>query len=117
MDKTRKKEIVSQYKQTPLPMGVYQIRCLAESRCYLGAAKNLNGKMNGDVFKLSAGNHVSKELQKAWKLYGKDQFVVSILEELKYSPDEPQADYTEDLEILKSIWADKLAAENIALYH
>jgi hypothetical protein len=117
MDKARKKAMASQYKQTPLSMGVYQIRCLAEPRCYIGTAKNLKGKMNGDVFKLSAGNHVNKELQRAWDLYGKDRFAVDILEELEYNSAEPEADYTEDLEILKSVWADKLAAENIALYH
>lgn len=116
MDKLRKKEMTAQYKQTPLPMGVYQIRCLAEPKCYIETAKNLKGKMNGDVFKLSAGNHVNKGLQTAWNLYGKDRFTVDILEELKYNPDEPEADYTEDLEILKSIWADKLTGENLALY-
>jgi hypothetical protein len=116
MDKLRKKQMTSQYKQTSLPMGVYQIRCLAEPKCYIDAAKNLKGKMNGDIFKLSAGNHVNKGLQKAWNLYGKDQFAVDVLEELEYDPEKPQADYTEDLEILKSIWADKLAAENLGMY-
>jgi hypothetical protein len=116
MDKAKKKEMVSQYKQTPLPMGVYQIRCLAEPKCYIETAKNLKGKMNGDVFKLSAGNHVNKELQRDWNHYGKDQFIVDVLEELKHNPEEPEADYTEDLEILKSIWTDKLTEENIAIY-
>ena len=116
MDKAKKKELTEQYKETLLPMGVYQVRCLAEPAVYLAIAKNLKGKMNGDIFKLNSGNHTNRQLQQAWKKYGKDQFVIETLEELDYNEKEPKADYTEDLMLLLEYWTARLTEEKLRLY-
>jgi hypothetical protein len=116
MDKSRKKALTAQYKQTLPPMGAYQIRCLAEPKVYVGIGKNLKGKMTGDMFKLNSGGHVNRALQTAWNLYGGDQFAMEVLEELAEDSQDLQKDYSEELELLKTLWEEKLTQENLRLY-
>ncbi|NLJ72434.1 MAG: hypothetical protein GX333_05430 [Syntrophomonadaceae bacterium] len=57
-----------------------------------------------------------KELQRDWQELGAQQFEVKILEILEYDEDESKTDYSEELELLKMIWVEKLIKEDIELY-
>lgn len=105
----RKKELKEQYKQMKPDMGIYVVRCNSNDKCYIGTTKNLKGKINCTKFQLGSGGHPNKELQKEWKEYGEVNFEVEILDKLEYDKDETKTDYTEDLEILKEIWKEKLS--------
>ena len=111
----RNKELKEEYKQMKLPMGVIIIKSLFEPKCYIDATPNLKGTINRANFELELGSHKSKELQKAWKEFGKDKFTIEVLDVLDY--DDNKDDYKSDLQMLKEIWAEKLEKEqNLSLY-
>jgi len=47
----------------------------------------------------------------------KKTFIIEILEKLKYDKDEPDNDYSEDLELLKIIWEEKLLQKGMKFYN
>ena len=106
---SRNKELKEEYKQMKLPMGIVIIKCLTDNKCYIEATPNLKGTMNRANFELDLGSHKSKELQKAWKESGKDNFTTKVLDVLDY--DNNKTDYKDDLLMLKEIWAEKLEKE------
>ncbi|HYE83427.1 MAG TPA: GIY-YIG nuclease family protein [Clostridia bacterium] len=112
----RKRELKLQYKQTKPKMGIFIIRSKVNNKCYIQATQDLRGVMNGAEVRLGAGMHPNKELQKEWKEFGQENFVIEILEYLEYDKDETKTDYSEDLALLQMIWEEKLAKENMELY-
>ncbi len=112
----RRKELREQYKQFKPDMGIFIIRSKSSNKCYIESTKDLKSKVNSTKFKLEFGNHPKKELQKEWKSYGEKNFIIEILEKLKYDKNESKTDYTEDLALLKMIWAEKLLQKGIKVY-
>lgn len=116
LDKARKKELTDQYKQMKKPMGIFIIRCNVNNKCYIQATPDLKGVMNGALVRLQGNFHPYKELLKEWNEYGADNFTMEILEELEYDEDESKTDYSEELDLLRMIWEEKLAKQNLVLY-
>jgi hypothetical protein len=116
MDKARKKELTEQYKQMKKPMGIFIIRCKANNKCHIQTTQDLKGVMNGAVVRLQGGFHPYKELQKEWNEYGGDNFTMEILEQLEYDEDESKTDYSEELDLLRMIWEEKLTKQGLVLY-
>ncbi|MFA5819949.1 MAG: GIY-YIG nuclease family protein [Bacteroidales bacterium] len=116
MDKSRKKELIEQYKRTKPQMGIFIIRSKANNKCYLQTTQDLRGVMNGAIVRLAAGIHPYRELQKEWKDFGSENFTIEILDNLEYDKDELKTDYKEDLVLLEMIWEEKLAKEDIEFY-
>lgn len=116
MDKSRKKELIEQYKRTRPAMGIFIIRCKANNKCYIQTTQNLRGVMNGAMARLGGGFHPNRELQKEWQEFGAENFTREILENFEYDKDESKTDYTEELALLQMIWEEKLAKENVQLY-
>lgn len=105
MDK-KKKELKREYQQNHTPMGVFQIRNIANDKLFIGTALNLQGAINSSRFQLNAGSHPSKTLQSEWREFGSDSFVFEILDEL--TPTEgPAHDYRADLAFLEEFWLEK----------
>jgi len=103
-----KKEFKKQYKQTMLPMGVYQIKNLTNDKTFIGSSKNLPGKINSQKFQLNLGSHMNEELQKDYAELGEANFLFEVLDYLEPKEDSSY-DYTEDLEVLKEMWIEKLS--------
>ena len=116
MDKSRKKELVEEYKRTRPPMGIFIIRSKANNKCHLQTTQDLRGVMNGALVRLNGGRHPFKELQKEWNDFGSENFTFEILENLEYDKDETKTDYTKELAVLQMIWEEKLAKENMEFY-
>jgi hypothetical protein len=116
MDKQRRKELLALYRQMKHPMGIFIIKRNDENKCYIEATQDLKGTMNGTRFKLDAGNHPNQELQKEWSELGDTRFTMEVLEPLDYDKDESKTDYTEDLQVLKELWEDKLRQQNMKFY-
>ncbi|AGA56644.1 hypothetical protein Theco_0423 [Thermobacillus composti KWC4] len=112
----RRKELIEQYKQMKPDMGIFRVRLKDGVKCFLETSQNLKGKMNSVRFQLEMGSHPNKELQRDWKEYGPDRFEFEVLELLPYSKDESKIDYSEELEILRHIWEEKLTAEQFEFY-
>ena len=102
-----KKEIKKQYKQTIQPMGVYQIKNLKNGKIFIGAAKNLPGKLNSIKFQLEHGSYPNTGLQKDFEIFGEKNFSFEAIDTLEPKEDLTY-DYTADLSILEEIWIEKL---------
>ncbi len=116
MDKSRKKELIAQYKQMKPPMGIFIIRSKVNNKCYIEETQDLKGKMNSARAKLSAGLHPNQELQKEWADFGPENFTIEILAHLEYDKDEAKTDYKEELALLRMIWEEKLANEGVEFF-
>lgn len=90
-------------------MGIFAIRSTSPPFCYLETTQDLKSAMNRAVFQLRFGSHPHQELQRTWKALGEDRLSLEILEVLPYSKDDAKTDYSEELQILKQLWEEKLS--------
>lgn len=97
-------------------MGIFAIRCKLNNMCYIESTKDLKSRINSARFKLEAGSHPCRELQKEWKELGESKFTIEILENLEYDKDESKTDYSEDLALMQMIWEEKLTREGLEFY-
>lgn len=102
-----KRKIKEQYKQTALPMGVYQIKNLVNGKVFIGSDKNLPGKFNNHRFQLKQGSHMNRALQADYKHFGEENFSFDVLDYLEPNED-PKYDYAADLALLEAMWVEKL---------
>jgi len=103
----RKKELKREYRETHTPMGIYQIRNIANDKLLIGSALNLPGVLNSQKFQLRAGSHPNRRLQSEWNDFGAESFVFEILDELT-ATEGPGKDYRADLAFLEEFWREKL---------
>jgi group I intron endonuclease len=62
--------------------GIYKITNLVNSKVYIGSsAISIKRRWDKHTSALKKGNHHSVKLQRAWNKYGKENFVLEILEE------------------------------------
>ena len=114
-DMDRKKELKEQYKNTKPDMGIIIIKSDFSNKCYLEATRRMKGAINKSIFTLDFGSHINKELQKDWKEKGKEHFKIEILDKLEYIEDSDK-DYRKDLDMLVSIWKEKLQRDGVEFY-
>ena len=110
-----RKARVREYKETPRPAGIYQIRNTAKNISLLGSSVNLPGILNRHRFELQNGSHRIQELQRDWNELGAQAFEFKVLDELKHKQ-EPGYDPAEDLAILLEMWLEKIRAAGAAVY-
>lgn len=113
MNRTRRKELLEQYKQMKPDMGVYMFKSINTNTVYLGYDKNIKATINGDRFKLNANSHRNKKLQKDWNENKEENFEIKVVQLLEYDKDESKTDYSEDLKILREICKDRFQNENV----
>lgn len=102
-----KKAKIREYKDTPRPMGVYQIKNKANDRVLIGSSNNLPAILNRYRAELKMGNCRNLVLQQEWKQFGSEAFEFSELEILEHLEDS-NYDPAEDLHFLEEIWIEKL---------
>jgi len=95
------------YKLSRRPMGIFQIRNVQTDKVFVGSTPNLDAVFNRHKFQLNAGRHPSKSLQQDWNELGEEKFAFEVLEELP-ERDNPNYDYSSDLETLEDLWLEKL---------
>jgi hypothetical protein len=104
---TDKKQLKRDYKQTPLPMGVFLIRNNLNDKVFLGTSLNLPGIINRHRSALKLGLHANKALQADWNELGSTNFAFEIVDELS-----PRAgadiDYRKELTSLEDLWLERL---------
>lgn len=112
----RRKELKDLYKTMKADMGIFIIKSSFNDKSYIEGTGDLKGTINSTKFKLGMGIHPNKELQVQWKEHGESSFTIDILEKLKYDEDETKVDYSEELNILKMIWQDRLSKNGMEFY-
>ena len=91
MDKTKKKELLMQWKTRHPEMGIISIQCKATEEIFADISKDLQRAFNSHRFQLSAALHSNRRLQELWNEYGEDGFEYKVETILKYdNPDEDQ---------------------------
>ena len=103
----RRKELKTQYKNTPPKRGVFIIRNLKNQKVLIVRALNVDGILNRHRIELKLGSHRNKELQNDYKKLGPQKFSFEVAELLK-NQDDPDYNYQEDLQLLEEIWREKL---------
>ena len=102
-----RKSKIKEYKDTPRPMGVFQIINKVNGKILIGSGSNLPAILNRFKAELKMGNCRNVVLQKEWKEFGPEAFIFEELEILK-PLDNPSYDPTEDLRFLEERWIEKL---------
>jgi hypothetical protein len=103
-----KKAMVREYKETPRPMGIYQIMNKANGKVLIRSSVNVPAILSRLKFELQMGNCREVVLQKEWKQFGPEMFEFAVLELLK-PVDDPTSDRAEDLQALEALWIERLA--------
>lgn len=96
-----------EYKMSHRPMGVFQIRNMANDKAFVDSSTNIPGKINRHRFSLVAGLHKTKSLQADWNEFGEAAFEFETLESVE-PRDDLNYDYAADLETLEDLWLEKL---------
>jgi hypothetical protein len=107
MDPERKKVLLREYKETPLPMGIFQIKNNATGKLLLLKALNLPGIINRHQLELRRGMHRNRQLQQDWNQYGETAFSFDILATLKPEEYLPEY-YPTAVNDLFDAWLEKL---------
>lgn len=81
MDNNRRKELLEEFKQIKVYMGVAQIRNKANGKIYIDSYPNLKNKWFTLQMQLDLGRFANAELQKDWKEFGADSFAYEVLEQ------------------------------------
>ena len=103
-----KKALLREYKETPRPMGVYQIRNTVNGKLLVGTSVNLTAILNRHRAALRMGSHQNRELQKDWAEFGAEAFEFEVLDTLT-PPERPDYKPSDDLRALEELWLDKLS--------
>jgi len=83
---------------------------------FIGTSLNLPAKIRGITFELELGSHAYRNLAEDYKRLGKDQFTISILDEIEVK-DETEQELKKELETLEEMWVEKLKNEGITFYN
>lgn len=60
--------------------GIYTIAHVGSGRCYVGSSNNCAYRWYQHRWRLNRGSHPNTRLQRAWKKYGADAFIWSVIE-------------------------------------
>ena len=102
-----KKAKIKEYKDTPRPMGVFQIKNKLNGKILIGSSNNLPARLNRFRAELKMGNCRNVALQQEWKEFGPEAFEFEELEILE-PLDDPSYNPAEDLRFLETLWIEKL---------
>lgn len=112
-DKARRKELVTQYKQTPPEAGVYKLVNTRNNRVLLASSTNLPGVQNKLKFARSTNSPgaLDLRLRDDIRQYGLDAFELEIVDVLEIKPEMTPADIRNELAALEDIYREQIDPE------
>ena len=111
MDAKSRKDLRAQYKERDVTGGVFVIKNIKTDKMLLDCAADIHGAKNRFDFCQKTGTCAYHKLQKDWAEAGGGQFTFETLEELTKGDNQTQAEFREDLRLLKDMWSEKLSGE------
>lgn len=105
--KDERKRMKREYRESPRPAGVFQIRNTSDERVFVASALDLHGVMNRHRFELEAGSHPNRRLQADWDALGAARFAFEILDQL-VPRDGPGDDPRAEITFLEDLWLERL---------
>lgn len=115
MGNINKKEIIKNYKQQEIEMGIIQIYNTNNGYSYVDISTNLYKPFESIKFKLNLGRTKIKKLQEDWAAYGENAFVFKVVEKLKPNEGSTDKEKVDDLKELLNMWIES-QGENLKLY-
>lgn len=105
MDKQRKKELVEQYNQIKIYMGVIQIKNKTNGRIYITSSPNLKNQWMRLKGHFESNMFENSQMQKDWNELGEDSFEFEILEQ---KDTQDIADKRWELKQMEKKWIEEL---------
>ncbi|MDG5856340.1 DUF2087 domain-containing protein [Clostridium beijerinckii] len=115
MDKMNKKEIINNYKQQEIEMGIIQIYNTANGYSFVDICTNLYKPFESIKFQLNLGRAKSKKLKEDWAAYGESAFEFKVVEKLESNEGATDKEKVEDLKELLNLWIEN-QGDNLKLY-
>lgn len=115
MKNINKKEIIKNYKQQEIEMGIIQIHNTGNGYSYVDICANLYKPFESIKFQLNLGRFKIKKLQEDWAAYGENAFEFKVVEKLKPNEGSTDKEKVDDLKELLNIWIES-QGENLQLY-
>ncbi|RXZ77566.1 GIY-YIG nuclease family protein [Paenibacillaceae bacterium] len=81
MDKNKRKELLEEFKEIKVYMGVAQIKNKVNGKIFIDSYSNLKNKWFTLQMQLDMGRFANAQLQKDWKEFGADAFTYEVLEQ------------------------------------
>lgn len=63
--------------------GIYKIKCIANEKIYIGQSVNIKCRTHEHRRALEKGKHNNEKMQHSYDKYGKDSFIISLVEVVK----------------------------------
>ena len=104
---SERRERIREYKDAFPPMGIYAVRNTATGRAWVGADRNVDGKLNRIRFELKQGGHRNASLSGEWARHGAEAFTFEVLDRVK-KRDDPAFDYAAELQTMLALWQAEL---------
>lgn len=111
----RRKELINNYKQQDVEMGIIQIYNMINGYSFVDICKNLYKPFESIKFKLNLGKIRIKGLQEDWIRYGENAFEFKVVEVLKKRQDATEKEVVDDLQELLNMWIDS-QGDKLKLY-
>jgi hypothetical protein len=111
-----KKEIIKEYKNQKHPVGIFAVKNKPDNKMFIGTSLNLPAKIRGITFELEMGSIAYSKLAEDYKKFGKDQFEITILDQIEVK-DETDKELRLELETLEEMWVEKLTSEGVSFYN
>jgi hypothetical protein len=109
MKSETRKELLSAYRERKVIGGVFAIRNTNHGKRLIDSTSDMQGSRNRFDFMKRTGSCYHLKLRGEWS--DNPPFVFEILEELEKGETQTDAEFAEDLKILRGLWLDKLRDE------
>ncbi|PKM52291.1 MAG: LuxR family transcriptional regulator [Firmicutes bacterium HGW-Firmicutes-7] len=105
MDKQRRKELIEEYKQIKIYMGIFQVKNTVSGKIFVATSTNLKNKWFTLRLQLDMGRFANSELQKDWLKLGEEAFTYEVIEDKEVKED---TDKNWELKQMEKVWLEKL---------
>jgi len=103
----------AQYEEREVVGGVYLIRNAHSNKLLLESTTDLRSSANRFTFSQKTGSCVYLKLQQDWTAQGGKGFTFEVLEELRKEKTLTESAYKADLDLMLSLWRERLSNENL----
>ncbi len=110
-----KKELKQAYKQHKPVMGVFQVKNETNGKVLIEGSTDVQARWNRHRTELRFGSHRNTQLQKDWNEASPENFIFTILSELKYL-DEGNVDYAQEVKALEEMVVEELGLDEQMRY-
>lgn len=83
MEKSRRQELVRDYKERRSRPGVYSLTCAETGQTWVGSSRAIDSQRNSIDFSLRHGSHRVRDLQAAWNVHGEAGVIYAVVEILE----------------------------------